>query len=118
MEAFPVAPGVMVNVDRARAIVRGRKPNHRVFLPEVARMLTNREASTKFSHIRKSMIKLGEPVLLVPVAGRPVLVDGWHRSRYAFQRGRRWLPGHLLTEAEFRRVVLMSKQFRKTGKRK
>ena len=44
------------------------------------------------------------PVLFVPHKEKHVLIDGWHRMYKAAVLGLTWVPAHVLTESEARRI--------------
>lgn len=115
MEGFPVAVGVYVNVDRARAFVRGRKPRHRLHVPWAYRQIKKGEVRVKQKHWRWGKLKDEAPIM-VKVCGVRTLVDGWHRARRAHSKGKKFIPAHMLTEAEARLCGVPADWFKKIRK--
>ncbi len=114
MEMFPVSPGVHVNIDRARRIVRGRKPNGRLFVLRALKYLSDGLASVNRRHAKRGKLK-DEPVIMMRVGGIAVLIDGWHRAARAGMRGksqRVFLPAHILSAAEAKSCVMPSDRTR------
>jgi hypothetical protein len=100
---YPVSPGVYMDIDRLRKLIRRRKPNARVNVARMAMYVRRGYAGVKRHHVYRGKLKT-EPVIVMRVAGIDVLIDGWHRTmRHHWKRTRKWLSAIRISDRDARK---------------
>jgi len=92
----------LFNVSEANLLVRDRAPNYVYNLDEAAR---KKLATVQIDYAYSMHADLSRPILLVPDQREGVIsIDGHHRIYKGLVLGRDFLPAHLLSKDEARRI--------------
>lgn len=109
IEYFPVSPGIWMNITKAIKLVSKRAPDTNIRTKVAAQLVKNGEAGVNKKHLKKGRLKK-DPVILLRVAGKLTLIDGWHRANRAHRKGYKWYPAYVLTEKEAEACAMNSRK--------
>jgi hypothetical protein len=99
-EGFPVAVGVFIDVQHAVTLIK-RKPRrtHTVLVGPLRELIKTNYVAINKKHAETGPIQQ-TPLLMMEVAGRWCVIDGWHRVYQAHRWGRKTLKAYRLTAKE------------------
>lgn len=108
-EYFPVAPGIWMDITRAKKLVAKRAPDTAVRTKTAHKLVKNKEAGVNRKHLKNGKLSKA-PVIMMRIAGKLTLIDGWHRSCRAYRDGYEWIAAYVLTDEEAEKCAMDSRE--------